>query len=491
MCGIFGLVEASSSALFSSDQKIVLGLSLLTSMRGPDSTGFFGVDVDKGWIDILKGVGSPYDVASYKIYEEFYGRIVKNYNLVVGHGRLATIGNIVAPNAHPFQHGNITLVHNGTLTNFKSLQDKFKTKFDVDSELICYLFNKIGVEETIKEIEGAYAMAWWDSSDKTLNLLRNSQRPLSYAISENQKRLLFASEPQTLGWAAINHKTDKFSQIKDVAINDQMKIPIIADKYDQVIKVEHISRPKWTTHTHTHSNFHGLGYYGEDYEGVYTTPTKSYPPPTTKPTTKSTIKQTIICLKEDLQFNLKDYDELETVEGDKKTFLLSGTVDNCPHVEVVAKFVGTETDMETLLVKEDPVVFFGKVQTMRWLGFGGTIRVFLDKAEPVGGVESEIKSQLVETGIKYVPAVPAHVNHVKIKGQPLSVTNFIKLASKGCYTCGGELKFVHSDYFKMIYVTGPGTAKHEESRLVCKECSEKDYSDAGATNGAKSTSTVQ
>ena len=47
MCGIFGLLESSSSGLFSSDAKIVWGMALLTSIRGADATGFIGVDVKK------------------------------------------------------------------------------------------------------------------------------------------------------------------------------------------------------------------------------------------------------------------------------------------------------------------------------------------------------------------------------------------------------------------------------------------------------------
>ena len=51
MCGIFGLVEASTSGLFSSDQKIIFGMSLLTSLRGSDSTGFFGVNTRRDFVD--------------------------------------------------------------------------------------------------------------------------------------------------------------------------------------------------------------------------------------------------------------------------------------------------------------------------------------------------------------------------------------------------------------------------------------------------------
>ena len=194
MCGIIGMFDVAAGGLFSSDDKPFFDMLLLNSIRGVDSTGLMGIDPKKNLVDSVKAVGSPYDLVMWEASQRFMKRIGSKYYGVIGHGRSATVGSIKAQNAHPFKHGNITMVHNGTLRNYEALKKRHNIEFEVDSEAICYLINHLGINETIKEIEGAYAMAWYNLETKKVYILRNHERPLKYLLNTKKNRLLFASE---------------------------------------------------------------------------------------------------------------------------------------------------------------------------------------------------------------------------------------------------------------------------------------------------------
>ena len=116
----------------------------------------------------------------------------QNVNVLIGHNRYATQGAINGVNAHPFKHGDITGVHNGTLRQ-QSLLPESNT-FQVDSENLVYSINKIGSESTYSKLNGAAALVWWNSKEETLHFLRNSERPFSYCYSKDNKTIFWASE---------------------------------------------------------------------------------------------------------------------------------------------------------------------------------------------------------------------------------------------------------------------------------------------------------
>ncbi|UIW10518.1 glutamine amidotransferase [Aeromonas phage BUCT695] len=136
-------------------------------------------------------------------------KVNPNTNLVyqpkflVGHNRYATQGAVNDRNAHPFQHGNITLVHNGTLVNQPLLPDS--ARFAVDSENVCWSIHKIGIEETIKKLDGAFTLVWHDSDLKTLNIIRNDERPF-HLVETASGDWYGASEEDMVMWILTRKK---------------------------------------------------------------------------------------------------------------------------------------------------------------------------------------------------------------------------------------------------------------------------------------------
>jgi len=196
MCGIVGI---ASKTLMAKKEKDFFSQALYTDLlRGKDSTGIFTVGKD--------------DLAEVEVFKKAYPShdfmhlpracsLINNFDktaVAVGHNRAATKGGVNHNNAHPFQHGNITLVHNGTLTNYNQLAGFTHTA--VDSALLCRSIDEIGVQETVNKVTGAYALVWHDASDNTLHFLRNDKREFSMAVSEDGKSLYWASELKMLEW---------------------------------------------------------------------------------------------------------------------------------------------------------------------------------------------------------------------------------------------------------------------------------------------------
>jgi len=75
--------------------------------------------------------------------------------IIIGHVRLASCGDTIHENTHPFNLENWVFAHNGTLNKFKNLLlGKWEPQGDTDSEYaFCYLFAKLKTNSSdIKDI---------------------------------------------------------------------------------------------------------------------------------------------------------------------------------------------------------------------------------------------------------------------------------------------------------------------------------------------------
>lgn len=140
-------------------------------------------------------VGTPEVLLDTKSYDRNID--VADTKVLIGHCRAKTFGAVNRANAHPFEHSHIIGVHNGTLDKDYGLPQR--RDFDVDSDWLFWHMSQHGVRETVSIIEGAWALNWWDDQSKTLNFLRNDQRPLFFTHSENMKTMYWASEAWMLG----------------------------------------------------------------------------------------------------------------------------------------------------------------------------------------------------------------------------------------------------------------------------------------------------
>ena len=159
MCSIIGYSGQNSAS------SILIKCLKRMEYRGYDSVGI--ATKSDNQIKLKKGTGKVYEVNSKLHFERMSGKVG------IGHTRWATHGEVTDINAHPHMSnsGNIAIVHNGIIENYKELKyklerDGYQFKSQTDSEVIAnilqqnYEFTKDIKEtmtKTVSVLEGHYA----------------------------------------------------------------------------------------------------------------------------------------------------------------------------------------------------------------------------------------------------------------------------------------------------------------------------------------------
>lgn len=173
MCGICGIVSFDKRI----ENTTIKRMASVLAHRGPDDEGYF----------IKNQYISP----------------TKNVNVALGHRRLKIIDLSEAAN-QPISNedGNIKLVFNGEIYNFRTLRKELRAKGHIfksrsDSEVIIHAYEEYGVD-CLKELDGMFAFAIWDEKIKRLFLGRDrvGKKPLYYYFDNSY--FLFASEIKSI-----------------------------------------------------------------------------------------------------------------------------------------------------------------------------------------------------------------------------------------------------------------------------------------------------
>lgn len=199
MCGIVGFISSEGFVKSLEREKWFSQALFTNTLRGGDSTGMFFVDNKSGKVGTFKKALHAPDFLDLGKVNTIINKS-QNYSIIIGHNRAATKGSITSKNAHPFKHDGITCVHNGTIYNHRSL--KGCSNFDVDSEAITWSIANNGIDYTIKNINGAYALVYFDENKQKLYILRNDERPLAVGFVKDNDTMLIASEAKMLQWIA-------------------------------------------------------------------------------------------------------------------------------------------------------------------------------------------------------------------------------------------------------------------------------------------------
>lgn len=189
MCGIYGFIGKPTKKT----GDILRGLGILNQERGTDSTGI--VMADETNVTLLKRVVNAtqfYNDPKIKKTISNYSR--GNYLLAIGHTRMATRGAVNHDNAHPYRIGSWILAHNGVINNFDTLQAKYGTKYEVDSQIIGYLLN-IHDQKTVfeKDITGMFATPHFKYNDPFTLYIAKNDAPVSFWTLPDKRGMYFSS----------------------------------------------------------------------------------------------------------------------------------------------------------------------------------------------------------------------------------------------------------------------------------------------------------
>ena len=171
MCGIVGYNGKNKEAL-----KILIdGLKKL-EYRGYDSAGI-ALNIENE-IKIIKAKGQISNLEK-KLNNE-------KSNFGIGHTRWATHGTPSETNSHPHNVGDITIVHNGIIENYKEIKEELKKegynfKSETDTEVSCALIDyyyqktkdiKQSLTKFMEKTKGAYALGIMAKNDNNLYAIR-------------------------------------------------------------------------------------------------------------------------------------------------------------------------------------------------------------------------------------------------------------------------------------------------------------------------------
>ena len=190
MCGIVGYIGPKQACPI-----LLKGLHRL-EYRGYDSAGVALIN-NSGSLSVYKSKGKVADLENHINDKDITGTIG------VAHTRWATHGEPNTTNAHPHysQSGNLALIHNGIIENYKPLKQEmmnngrtFQSETDTEvliqfieyikEEQSCDLFE--AVQLALKNVIGAYAIVVIDKYNPNRLIAARKGSPLVIGVGENE-----------------------------------------------------------------------------------------------------------------------------------------------------------------------------------------------------------------------------------------------------------------------------------------------------------------
>lgn len=196
MCGIVGYVGKNEAQGF-----LLSGLKRL-EYRGYDSAGIVTIAEDSE-ATLIRAKGKIVNL------EEKLAKNRRMDKIGIGHTRWATHGEPSEENAHPHRAGDIFVVHNGIIENYKELKKALKEhefKSETDSEVLAALINSFykngkyplvnAVVQALKLVQGTYGIAVVSRKNPDEIVVARSGSPLVIGIGNDET--LIASDASAL-----------------------------------------------------------------------------------------------------------------------------------------------------------------------------------------------------------------------------------------------------------------------------------------------------
>lgn len=211
MCGIVGYIGSREA------QEILLSGLRRLEYRGYDSAGIVTLDrVGKGTLLREKGKVAELD-------KLVAGNGTKD-RVGIGHTRWATHGAPSERNAHPHRVGDIYLVHNGIIENYRDLKTMltdqgYEFSSDTDTEVLTALIDSIyqaqrkpslleAVSDALQMVVGAYGIAVFSVKNPQEIIVARKGSPLILGVGEDE--VFIASDA-----SALVGYTDQVIYLKD------------------------------------------------------------------------------------------------------------------------------------------------------------------------------------------------------------------------------------------------------------------------------------
>jgi len=237
MCGIVGAIAGRDVVPI-----LVEGLKRL-EYRGYDSAGI--AVVTDGAVRRVRRTGR---VAEMEAAARTDGLQAE---LGIGHTRWATHGGVTETNAHPhISHDSLALVHNGIIENHEAQRERltqlgYVFESQTDTEVIAHLIHHhqtqgldllAALQASVKELEGAYALAVIDKGDPDRMVVARMGCPLLVGLGEGEN--FVASDV-----SAILQATRRviFLEEGDTAVLTREGVQVFDGAGAPIVRDEHLS----------------------------------------------------------------------------------------------------------------------------------------------------------------------------------------------------------------------------------------------------------
>jgi hypothetical protein len=425
-------------------------LLFIDTLRGGDGTGVACIPRNsENPVEVYKKPIPGYDFVDTALYYRAVSGMAATAG-IIGHNRAATKGVISAKTSHPFQHGTITLAHNGTLFTMYGLEGTST----VDSERITQTVATRGAAETLPELDGSYALVWHDSADNTINFARNKERPLYLAFSKNKDILYWASEPWMIN-VAVGRNSLSLEAAGPWEINpgEWHKIQLGKPNFEEWQTIPFVVK-EW-------GKGHGTGKNGQN-QGNTGAGTSGKPP---KKNTASMDALASIGLKpgDDIEFYIYQVTEykkskgLGSIEGfytAAESSFLSGTVVSHGMKVNMAPYNSKNVVMKDLL-------FMGKVVS----GYvqNSWVTIVVEQVELLGD-KDELQEEDDDHPFRDGASEESNVSQLVKgpRGKLISLKDFKQHTVFGCVMCGG---YVNPAFHESVVWT-------QDYQAYCHECVE-------------------
>lgn len=195
MCGIVGYVGNRHA-----QDILVTGLRRL-EYRGYDSAGI--VTLGAGVSTLLRAKGKVAELGSR------VAKAKRKDTVGIGHTRWATHGVPSETNAHPHQAGNVFVVHNGIIENYRELREELKNHTfvsETDTEVLAALIDELyqradvkledAVAQALKLVVGTYGIAVVSPKEPSKIVVARQGSPLIIGVGDGET--LIASDASVL-----------------------------------------------------------------------------------------------------------------------------------------------------------------------------------------------------------------------------------------------------------------------------------------------------
>ena len=208
MCGIVGILGKEPVA-----DNIVEALRRL-EYRGYDSAGV--ATLTPAGIERRRAVGKLKNLSGLLAREPLGG------TSGIGHTRWATHGGVTETNAHPHAVGDVVVVHNGIIENFRVLKDELIAEGAVfvtqtDTEVVAHLLSRElkrgssprqAVQAVLARLQGAFALAILFKGENDLMIAARNGPPL--AIGHGHGEMFVGSDA-----IALSPFTNRITYLED------------------------------------------------------------------------------------------------------------------------------------------------------------------------------------------------------------------------------------------------------------------------------------